>query len=139
MGEQRGTRLFLLFVLVALVVYGTFLALAASSPTQGVRTNPAIYGILTLVALLIAATGFLVTLGRAPRAAAWREEHLVVRERLGALRRFRRDSLRITVVYRYPASLLSSGPTVLVTVGDADGRMRNYLVGQGFLGPDEGP
>jgi hypothetical protein len=138
-GEQRGVRLFLVFVLFALVVYATFVALAASSPVPGVRTNPAIYGVLSLVALLIAATGFLITLGRAPRALAWREEHLVVRERLGRLRRFRRDSLRVMVVYRYPAGLLSSEPTVLATVSDADGRLRNYLVGQGFLESEAGP
>jgi hypothetical protein len=127
--------LFLLFVLVALAVYVTFVALAASSPTSGVKDNPAVYLVLTLVAVLLALIGFFITLGRAPRAVAWRGEHLVVRERLGKLRRFRRVGLQVSVVYRYTPGFLSADATELVTVTDADGRRGNYLVGRGFLDP----
>ncbi|MCI4318712.1 MAG: hypothetical protein L3K23_01080 [Thermoplasmata archaeon] len=135
-GAQRGVRLFLLFVVVALAVYVTFVGLAASSPTSGVKDNPAVYVVLTMVAALIALVGFFITLGRAPRAAAWRSEHLLVRERLGKLRRFRRAGLQVSVVYRYTPGFLSTDPTELVTVTDADGRRGNYLVGRGFLDPN---
>ena len=135
-GAQRGVRLFLLFVVVALVVYLMFVGLAASSPTSGVRDNPAVYVVLSLVAVVIALVGFFITLGRAPRAVAWRGEHLLVRERLGKLRRFRRAGLQISVVYRYTPGFLSADPTELVTVTDADGRRGHYLVGRGFLDLD---
>ncbi|MCI4350183.1 MAG: hypothetical protein L3K15_01535 [Thermoplasmata archaeon] len=138
-GTQRGTRLFLVFVVLALAVYAAFVALAASSPTAGVRTDSAVYGALTVLALVIAGIGFLVTLGRAPRAAAWRDDRLVVRERTGGLRRFRRDGLRVAVVYRYVPGFLSTEPAELVTVSDADGRHRNYLVGRGFFEPVAAP
>ena len=132
-GAQRGVRLFVLFVVVALAVYLTFVGLAASSPSSGVRSNPAVYLVLTLVAVLIALVGFFITLGRAPRSIAWRGEYLLVRERLGKLRRFRRAGLQVSVVYRYTPGFLSVDPTELVTVTDADGRRGNYLVGRGVL------
>ena len=120
------------------IFYVVFVGLSATSSSSGVRNNPGIYGTLTVFMLALSVIGFLVTLARAPRSLAWRDDQLVVRERLGKLRRFHRDGLRASVLFRYPRSFLAADPTELVTITDETGRRHHYLVGQGTL-TDVGP
>lgn len=133
LGTQRGIRLFAVFALVAVGIYVLFTALVASSSSSGLRSDIAVYALLTALVALLLGVGFFVTLGRAPRSIAWGASDLIVRERLGGVRRFPRAGLATAVVYRYPSGLLASGPTELVTVTDARGRYRNYLVERGVL------
>lgn len=139
LGTQRGIRLFALFGILAVGIYLLFTGLVASSSSSGLRGDPAVYGSLTLLVVVLLVIGFLLTLARAPKAVAWRAEALVVRERLGRVRRFARAGLTTAVVYRYPAGWLATGPTELVTVADAQGHHRYYLVGHGALELDGPP
>lgn len=132
-GRTRAFRLFVLFLVALLVLYGAFIAEAAAS-APAVRSNSAIYASLTGVVAVALVVGWLVTLGPTPRSAWVDGSHLVVRESLGRLRRFDLGpGFEVRTVRSQRSSPLSPEPTEYAEVSASRGPRRTYLVGQEFF------
>ena len=133
-GTARAWRLFAVYAIALLAIYLLFLALALTSPVEGVRDNALPWLYLSVVTAALAAAGWLLTLGRTPSGAILRSEELVVRERTGRLRRFPAHALsERKVVHRYSPSLLGPQATEFVELRTSDRGRRTYLVGEGFF------
>ena len=133
-GETRAIRLFVLFLVLLGAIFLTFVALAIASPSPGVRSNLDGWAALSIVALALVVGGWVITLGRTPRAVARRDSEVVVRERLGRLRHFALDDVgRARVAYRNPASFLGPEPTEVVEIVSREGGRRTYLLGEDLL------
>ena len=133
-GRARAFRLFALYLVVLAAAYAGFLSLALTAPSQGTRDDLAALGALTLVAFVLGAWGWTITLGRAPRGVRFEEGEIVVLERMGRPRRFvAPPALEVTVAYRYAPGFLGREPTELVEATALDGRRRAYLVARGLL------
>lgn len=133
-GSTRAWRLFGMFAGFLVVIYLLFVGLAIASPSGGIRSNVAAWGVFTLVAAGFILVGWSITLGRAPRGAWWRDGEIVVQERLGRMRRFP-QSVPTRVAQRYRIGLLGPEPTEFVELQAADGSPRTYLVAEGFFSP----
>ena len=135
-GSARAWRLFLAFVFVLAVSYLAFAAGSLLGPTGQSSSLPGELGLLSIVALAMAAVGWWITVARAPRAARRLGRDLLVRERLGRVRRFRLgEQFRTTSSQPRPAGLLGPEATELVTLISGAGPARTYLVTLGFFEP----
>jgi hypothetical protein len=133
-GEARARRLFGLFVVVLLVIYGAFVGLATAGSSSGVRSAPAAWAIFTLLAVLLGLWGWSLTFGKTPRSAQRREGDLLVRERMGRVRRFPVESaFSMRVVQRYHAGVLGPQATEVVELLTRERRSREYLVGERYF------
>lgn len=133
-GRERGRRMFLLFGSVLLAIWLLFVALSLSSPTVGVSGDAAVYAALTVIALLLGAVGWALTLGRAPQGFWERDGDLVIRENFGRRRRLPGPPmLTVRVVQRYPAGFLGPAPAELVELSAPGEGRRAYLVGREFF------
>ncbi len=132
-GRGRGVRLFAGFLVLLAVIYAAFAALALTASAPGARDDPVTWGLFTLVAVVLALWGWVLTLGRVPRGVWVGAGHLVVEERAGRVRRFDLASGdRLVVLQRHAEGLLSPRPTELVELRGPDGA-RSYLVEAGLL------
>jgi hypothetical protein len=133
-GEARARRLFGLFTVVLIVIYGAFIGLAALGPSSGVRSAPVAWGIFTLLAVLLGLWGWTLTFGKTPRSAQRREADLLVRERTGRIRRFPVESTRsMRVVQHYSGGVLGPDATEVVELLSRERSRREYLVGEGYF------
>lgn len=136
-GRARAGRLFGVFAIGMVVLYGGFVALAATA-AGGLSGAPAAFALFTVLALAFTLWAWSITLRRAPRGIRWSAEGVWVEESARRVRRFvRGPAFEHAVVERYPASPLGPAPTELVRVGEAGGRQRLYLVQPGLF--DEPP
>ena len=131
-GTARAIRLFWVFGGLLAVVYILFVGLAFASHPAAPGSDPAAWGLFTLLAVLFAVSGWWITLGRTPRGAWIRDDELAVKERLGRVRRFPRTTAP-HVARRYGVSPLGPEPTEFVELTERDGVKRTYLVGKGFF------
>jgi hypothetical protein len=139
-GTGRGLRLFAVFGVALLVIYGLFLGLTASSPSPGVSSNWTVYALLTVLTLALGAVGAAVTLLRAPTGVAFGADAVIVSERLGRRRRWPLPpQLRLHVLQHYPRGLFGGEATELVELSDGAGHRAAYLVGRGFFDRLESP
>ena len=130
--ERRAARLFGLFVLVLIAIYAVFLGLAES--TRGLGTAPIAWGIFSLLAVVLAVWGWTITFGRTPRGAQRRDTEILVRERLGRIRRFPIAAARnARVVQHYASGIVGPDPTEVVEIMAADRSNRTYVVGDRFF------
>jgi hypothetical protein len=139
-GEARARRLFGLFVVVLVAIYASFVVLAAASASSGIRSAPVAWGIFTLLAALLGLWGWTITFGKTPRGAQRRDDDILVRERLGKVRRFPVESTKAPrVVQHYGASALGPEATQVVQILTRERRPREYLVGDRFFEELAGP
>jgi hypothetical protein len=132
--ERRARRLFGLFLLVLVLIYLAFVGLGELGSSSGLRSAPAAWVVFSALAAGLAAWGWFLTLGRTPRSALVREGEILVRERLGRVRRFPVEwAVAPRVVQQYPASFLGPEPTEVVEVAGSDRVRRTYLVGERFF------
>lgn len=132
-GRERARRWFLVFAVGLVVLYVSFVGLAAMG-AGGLSGAPVALGLFTVLAAGFSAWAWSITLRRAPLRIRWSRGALAVEETRGRTRRFvRGPALEHVVVERYPASPLGPSPTELVRVGEAGGRQRLYLVEQGLF------
>jgi hypothetical protein len=133
-GTGRGLRLFTVFGIALLVIYGMFVGLTATSPSPGVASNGSVYAVLTILTLALGAIGAAVTLLRAPTGVAFGEDAVIVSERLGRRRRWPLPpTLRLHVLQHYPRGVFGGEATELVELSDGAGHRSAYLVGRGFF------
>jgi hypothetical protein len=133
-GEARARRIFGLFLGVLLVIYAAFAGLAAFGAGSGLRAAPVAWGIFTLLAALLALWGFALTFGKTPRSAQRRDADILVRERLGRIRRFPVESAAsLRVVEHHTASFLGPLATQVVEIQSRERRRSEYLVGERFF------
>lgn len=138
-GTSRALRLFLIFGLGLAAIYLFFLALAVTSPSPGVNSAPLVYGLLTGMTAVLAVFGWSITLGRTPRSFRVATDGIVVRERMGGLRRFANSAqLRVRVTARYDRGLLGREATEMVELSVDRRGKKNYLVTAGVF-VDTGP
>ncbi|MCI4360143.1 MAG: hypothetical protein L3J91_00405 [Thermoplasmata archaeon] len=135
-GELRAGRLFGLFVVVLIAIYAWFVGLALLGSHAGLLTAPAAWGLFTVVAVVLALWGWSITYGRTPKGAQRREGEILVRERMGRIRRFPIESVAgIKIAQHYPASFLGPEPTEFVELLTRERMRRTYLVGERFFEP----
>ena len=133
-GTQRVVRLTVVFLVVLAALYAGFAIYARSSPggaTPGAQT--ALVEI-TLLAIVLALAGTILTLNTAPRAIGALPDGFVVVGRWG--RRTQWTPLHaVTVrrVRRYPAGFLSGEDVDSVEVFGTGQRRRSYLIEAGLL------
>jgi hypothetical protein len=133
-GLRRARRLLLLYLAGLLVGYGAIVALLASSPYEGVRTNTILYLFLSVLAAGSACAGYLLTVGRAPWAVYVDSADLVVRERFGRVRRFPiDDSLRVRFTQTSGPSFLSPEATETVRISTKKIPAHEYVVERGWF------
>ncbi len=138
-GTTRALRVYLLFLLVLVVLYATFLGLALTSSSPGLSTNYAVLAGFSAIALALAIVGWFITLGRAPRGVRFKTSETMITERTRRVRRFPpAPSLTVRVVGRYPSNLLSPEPTELVELLTETHGTRVYLVEAGLLPSEVG-
>jgi hypothetical protein len=130
-GWIRARRLFEIFTVLLVVLYGGFLAEALLA-SPGLVSDPLALVLLTFAAALCGVAGASVTLARAPRGVWWTGDELVVRERFLSPRHYP-TNVPWHVARRYPAGILSPEPTEIVEVVPAAGRRMTYLVDEGLL------
>jgi len=139
-GELRARRLFVLFAGLLALIYLTFVALASSGTDSGVRSAPVAWGIFTGLAVLLGLWGWTLTYGKTPRSAQRRDADLLVRERLGHVRRFPVEAAAsLRVVQHYDAGMLGPQATQVVELLSRERRRREYLVGERFFQELAGP
>ena len=132
--EGRAARLFGLFLGMLVVIYVVFLGIAELGTQSGARSAPGAWAVFSLVAVLLAGWGWWITYGRTPRAAQKREGDLLVRERLGRIRRFPLDTAAAPrVVQHYEAGWLGPEPTEFVELVTRERSRCTYLVGERFF------
>jgi hypothetical protein len=132
--ETRAGRLFGLFLVVLVVIYAWFVALAELGNHSGVLSAPVAWGVFSLLALLLAVWGWSITYGHTPKSAQRREGEILVRERLGRIRRFPIESVTtLKVAQHNGASLLGPEPTQFVEILSRERVRRTYLVGERFF------
>jgi hypothetical protein len=133
-GLRRARRLLVLYLAGLLVGYGAIVALLASSPYVGVRTNAILYVFLSVLAAGSACAGYLLTVGRAPWTVYVDGSDLVVRERFGRVRRFPiRDDLRVRFTQVSGPSFLSPEPTETVRISTKKIAAHEYVVERGWF------
>jgi hypothetical protein len=129
---QRGTRLFLLFVLLLVVIYLVFVGSSFASTHTGDQNE--VVEFLSAFLVLFAVVGWFVTLAGTPRSAWTEAGALVVRERSGRVSHYAiGPELRLRVVRRNAVSFLAPQPTEYVEVTSLHRRRRTYLVGREFF------
>jgi len=123
-----------LFLLVLVVIYGVFVALAELGSSSGVRSAPVAWGVFSLLAVLFAVWGWSITFGKTPRSAQRRETDILVRERLGRVRRFPVGSaVTLKVVQHNGGGILGPLPTQVVEIVSREHSRRTYIVGERFF------
>lgn len=133
-GLKRARRLLYLYLLLLAVLYAGVVVLVAGSRYAAIRTDVALYAVLSVIASISALAGFWLTVGRAPWAVYVAVDDLVVRERFGAVRRFPLDdTLRIDPRGRQPQGFLSPRPTETVRVSSSRVPAREYVLDEGLL------
>jgi hypothetical protein len=130
-GSARAFRTFLLFLVALAMIYAVFMGYAVSSSVAG--TNSAVEGVLTASVAVALLVGWWVTLGQAPTLAWVEDGELVVLGRLGRIRRFPIDTLRVHVMRSNGVGFLGPDPTEFVEVSLPGGLRRTYLVGAHFF------
>ncbi len=137
-GRQRALRLTTIYLGALLLMYLGFVALDRFSPGGTSPTATDGLFLFTGLAALFAVGGSMVTLGPAPRAVEVGPTAVVVVEWSGRRRTFPPlADLRVDVVRRYPAGLLSRDPVEAVEL-TGDRRRRTYQVTEGLL-PERRP
>jgi len=128
-GSKRALRLAALYVVVLAVLYLGFLLYDRTAPGG---TSPAAgNGVLLFTGMFVAfaLVGALYTLHPAPRAIEVYSDHVTVVGRWGRRHRLPRlGLLSVSVVRRYPAGWLASGPVELIELWGEDVPNRSYLV-----------
>ncbi len=128
-GSQRALRLAALYVLVLAALYVGFLLYDRNAPGG---TSPAAgNGVLLFTGMFVAfaLVGALYTVHPAPRAVEVYADHATVVGRWGRRQRLPRlGLLSVSVVRRYPAGWLASGPVELLELWGEDVPNRSYLV-----------
>lgn len=130
-------RIYLLYILALVALYGFFLELDVRSTVAGTSINES--GILgfTLVALALAGVGAWMTLGQAPRGARIGPREIIVTERWGREVTFPpADEIKIRLVRRHGRGVLSPQPTATVLVMTLAGARRTYVIDEQMLPGD---
>ncbi len=134
----RARRIAAIYLVALAAMYLGFLALELRAP--GLGGSLANEGLLVFsgAALALAVGGLFVTLGPVPRSVVVTPTAVVVVEWTGRRREFPSlADLRVDVVRRYPAGLLSSVPVEAVELTGGR-RRRTYQVTEGLL-PEHRP
>jgi hypothetical protein len=137
-GRQRAIRLTAIYLVALLAMYVGFVALDRGTPGGGSEAVTSGLFLFSGIAALLALGGACITLSPAPRSVEVTPAEVVVVEWTGRRRTFPPLSeLRVDVIRRYPAGLLSSDPveTVELTGGR---RRRTYQLTEGLL-PERRP
>ncbi len=136
---SRAWRLFALYVVALVVIYGTFVGLLWSS-RAGFAGNPtSAPAFLTLLAVILGVGGFFLTLARTPRGVEFRSDATVLTEFSGRRRVYGRTvPIDVRVESRYPAGLLAPEPTALVLLGASGRPARRYLLNLSLLARFQG-
>jgi hypothetical protein len=130
--EARARRLFGLFLVVLLAIYVLFVGIAEAG--SGVRSAPAAWVLFTVMAGVLAVWGWSITFGLTPRSAQRREGDVLVRERMGRVRRFpAATALTPRIVQHSDAGLLGPEPTEVVELITRERARRTYIVGEKFF------
>ncbi|MGP8159325.1 MAG: hypothetical protein ACLPWO_06955 [Thermoplasmata archaeon] len=128
-GSQRALRLAALYVVVLAALYVGFLLYDRNAPGG---TSPATgNGVLLFTGMFVAfaLVGALYTVHPAPRAVEVYADHATLVGRWGRRHRLPRlGLLSVSVVRRYPAGWLASGPVELLELWGEDVPNRSYLV-----------
>ncbi|MCI4364073.1 MAG: hypothetical protein L3K13_07235 [Thermoplasmata archaeon] len=133
-GMDRAARVFLLYVGFLLVLFVIFTGAQLASPYPGVRDNLLGTAALALIALLAAAGGFAITMGRAPRALRAERGAVVILEWWGRERRLPvGPASSPTSVKGHPPFLFGTGWTETVELTWPGGARRVYLLERGLL------
>lgn len=129
----RAQRLFLLFALLLVVIYGAFAALTLSNPLPGVRENPFAWLSFSGLAAVLGVWGWRITLGRAPRGVTVRPDGWWIHERGGRRTTVPGSALREPrVAQHYLPGWSAPGPTALVELPTERG-VRAYLLDEELL------
>ncbi len=129
---MRAGRVFGLFVVGILTIYFLFIVIAETG--AGVRAAPTAWIIFTLLAVALAGSGWTITFGRTPRGAQRREGDILVRERIGRVRRFPVEAAAAPkVLQRFDGGILGPQPTEVVEIATRERVYRTYIVGERFF------
>jgi hypothetical protein len=133
-GTQRATRLTLIYLLFLGVLYVGFLLLDRAAPGgSSLGADNGTYS-FTLLAVILAIGGPLVSLHPAPRSVETSPVSTVVVGRWGRRHTYPPLSeIDTREVRRYPAGLLSSEPVLLVEVGGGPSPRGTFLLEEGLV------
>ena len=133
-GFQRAFRLVLIYLVGLALIYVLFLGLAqtaSGAAGSGLGSDLLLFGI---AALAFAVAGVMIALHPVPRAIALTADAVVVVGRWGRRTEWDpREQLRLRVVRRFPAGLLSSEPVTSVEFSLPGRPPRTYLVTEGLV------
>jgi hypothetical protein len=140
---ERSRRIFLLFALLLVLLFLTFLAAQLGSPYAGVRDDWPASLALALIALFAGGAGYALTLGRTPVSVRGEGESVLIRERSGRERRIPAHAAAAPVSVKPHAPILFTHEwTETVELEWPGGLRRAYLFERGLLAqasPRPGP
>jgi len=138
-GTQRAVRLMLLYLVVLTLLYLGFVLYDRNAP--GGMSPGAQGGLVafSVVALVVAVVGALLSITPAPRAVEQSSTSLAVVGRWGRRTEWAPlDEVTVRKVRSYPAGLLSGEPVDSVEVSSPGRTTRSYLVEAGLLSETTG-
>jgi hypothetical protein len=137
-GLERARRLVAIYLFSLFVLYVGFVVVDLTGPGAGAMTGGSGFDVFSGLAAAFAVGGLVLTLSPVPRAVELTTSGVVVVEWTGRRRQFPPlEELRVDVVRRYPAGLLSSSEVEAVEVTGGSGR-RTYQLTRGLL-PERRP
>jgi len=133
--SRRAIRLSIVYAVAIAGVYGVLATLALTGPAGSGSGTADDLLYLGAIAVAVGALGVVVALAAAPRAVAVGDRETVVLGRFGGRYRYPgRAALRVTVLQRTPAGLLSPVPLELVELAGGTAR-RTFLLDEHLLDP----
>jgi hypothetical protein len=130
-GFQRAIRVFLLYLIAVVAMYGYFLWLIYGTTGGGLSGNSLGVATFSAAAAGLVILGIVLVMGEYPRGVEIESTQVVVLGRWGG--RFvlpPAPELQVRLLRRHHVGLLSPEPTVTVEVHNRGGRRRTYIVAE---------